>query len=277
MEIQGRIAVVTGAAGGIGGALLRALLDAGAEAVVATDLSRAGVEAVAADLHGDAGHGGAGGGRVFPRVLDVSDGAATRRLVEEIEDTLGPIDLWFANAGISGGGGPEAPDEVWQRQWDVNLMAHVHATRALLPGWVARGEGHLVTTASMAGILTSLGDGVYAATKHAAVGYAEWLAITYGDKGVRVSCVCPGAVDTAMLRGGAGGDAGKATAVIGGGDVLAPAEAAARIVAGVLEDRMLIYTHPDMHELVVRKAQDPDRWIRGMRRRWARAQDLLAD
>ena len=176
MEIQGRIAVVTGAAGGIGSALLRALLDAGATSVVATDLSRQGVEAAAASLHGDAGHGGAGGGRVFPRVLDVTDAAATARLVEEIEDTLGPIDLWFANAGLAGGGGPEAPDETWQRQWDVNLMAHVHATRALLPGWLARGEGHLVTTASMAGILTSLGDGVYAATKHAAVGYAEWLA-----------------------------------------------------------------------------------------------------
>ena len=266
MEIQGRIAVVTGAAGGIGGALVRALLDAGARAVVAADLSLAGVEAIAALDDG--------AGRVLARVLDVTDGAATQRLVDEIEHALGPVDVWFANAGLAGGGGPEASDETWQRQWEVNLMAHVHATRALLPGWLARGEGHLVTTASMAGILTSLGDGVYAATKHAAVGYAEWLAITYGDRGVRVTCVCPGAVDTPMLRGGAGGDADRAATVIGGGDVLEPAEAARRIVTAVEEDRVLVYTHPDMHELVVRKAQDPERWVRGMRRLWARAQLL---
>ena len=130
---------------------------------------------------------------------------------------------------MAGGGGYDAPDETWALQWQVNVMSHVYAARALLPGWIARGEGHLVTTASMAGILTSLGDGVYAATKHAAVGFAEWLAITHGDDGVKVSCICPGAVDTAMLRGGAGGDAAKAAAVIGGGEVLPPDEAAARV------------------------------------------------
>ena len=156
-------------------------------------------------------------------------------------------------------------------------MSHVYAARALFPGWIARGDGHLVTTASMAGILTSLGDGVYAAAKHAAVGLAEWLAITHAHQGIKVSCVCPGAVDTAMLRGGAGGDASKATAVIGGGEVLSPDEAAARVVAAVREDRFLIYTHPEMHEFVTRKADDPDRWIRGMTRLWDRAQQLLAD
>lgn len=267
MEIRGRIAVVTGAAGGIGSALVRALLDAGAQSVIATDLDRGAVEAANPSAEG----------RVLPRALDVTDEAATRALVDEIARTVGPIDLWFANAGLAGGGGPDEPDEVWNRQWQVNLMAHVYATRALLPGWLARGEGHLVTTASMAGVLTTLGDGVYAATKHAAVGYAEWLAITYGDQGVRVSCVCPGAVDTPMLRGGAGGDADRAAAVIGGGDVLPAADAAERIVAGVTEDRFLILTHPDMHELVVRKAQDPERWIRGMRRLWGRAQALLGE
>lgn len=276
MDIGGRIAVVTGAGGGIGGAIVKALLDRGAQAVVATDVRMDALEAMAAQHHGDAGHGGAGG-RVFPRKLDVTDERATRALVDEIDDTLGPVDLWFANAGIAGGGGPEAGDDVWNRQWSVNLMSHVYATRALLPGWLARGEGHLITTASMAGILTSLGDGAYAATKHAAVGYAEWLAITYGDKGVKVSCICPGAVDTDMLRGGAGGDAGRATAVIGGGEVLGPDEAAARIVAAVEEDRFLILTHPDMQELMTRKAGDTDRWIRGMKRLWARSQELLAD
>lgn len=262
MDVRGRNAVVTGAAGGIGSALVRALVAGGAQTVVATDVD---VATVAGD-----------GTRVLPRRLDVTDQVATSALVEEIERTIGPIDLWFANAGVAGGGGPEAPNSTWDLQWQVNLMAHVYATRALLPGWLARGEGHLVTTASMAGLLTSLGDGVYAATKHAAVGYAEWLAITYGDQGVRVSCVCPGAVNTNMLRAGAGGDAAKAAAVIGGGEVLDPDEAAARVIAGVTADNFLIFTHPDLQRYVVRKSEDPDRWITGMRRLWARAQELLS-
>ena len=156
-------------------------------------------------------------------------------------------------------------------------MAHVYAARALLPRWIERGEGHLVTTASMAGILSSAGDAAYSATKHAALGLAEWLAFTYREQGVRVSCICPGAVDTAMLRGGAAGDASKASAVIGGGEVLAPEEAARRILDGVAEDRLLILTHPDMQAFAIGKAQEPDRWIRGMSKLWSRAQALLAD
>ncbi len=275
MDPKGRIAVVTGAAGGIGSAVVRTLLGAGATAVVATDLVRGGVDALASELNGEAGTA-TGGGRVFPRPLDVTDSKATQALVDEIEDTLGPIDIWFANAGLATGGGPEVDDAIWNKQWDVNLMAHVYAARALLPGWLARGEGHLVTTASMAGLLTTLGDGVYAATKHAAVGFAEWLAITYGAQGVRVSCICPGAVDTPMLRAGAGGDPTKASAVIGGGEVLPAAEAARRIVEAVTADRFLIYTHPEMQTFVQRKAEDPERWITGMQRLWARAQQLLA-
>ena len=259
MDPKGRIAVVTGAAGGIGGALVRALVAAGADTVVATDLDVDGIAA---------------GERVVARRLDVGDEPATVALVEEIAVDHGPIDLWFANAGIAGGGGSDAPDETWALQWRVNVMSHVFAARALLPGWIARGEGHLVTTASMAGILTSLGDGVYAATKHAAVGFAEWLAITHADQGVKVSCICPGAVDTAMLRGGSGGDAARATALIGGGEVLPPDEAAARVVAAVSEDRFLIFTHPEMQQYVERKAADPERWIRGMTRLWGRAQQL---
>jgi NAD(P)-dependent dehydrogenase (short-subunit alcohol dehydrogenase family) len=274
MDPKGRIAVVTGAAGGIGGALARALVRSGASGVVAADLDAGGLETLAAEVNGDTATA-AGGGRVFPRRLDVADEAATNALVTEIEDTLGPIDLWFANAGIAHGGSYEAPDAVWQRQWQVNLMAHVYAARALVPGWIARGEGHLVTTASMAGYLTSLGDAVYAASKHAAVGFAEWLAITYGGKGVRVSCVCPGVVDTNMSRGGPDGDAAIASAAIGGGDVLAPADAAVRILDGVRADRFLILTHPEMQQYMVNKASDGDRWIRGMGRLWARSQELL--
>jgi NAD(P)-dependent dehydrogenase (short-subunit alcohol dehydrogenase family) len=264
MDPKGRIAVVTGAAGGIGGALVRALAGAGARAVVATDLEEPVI-------------GAAPSTEIVPRQLDVTDEVATGALVAEVESSIGPVDLWFANAGLAGRGGPDVPDAVWERQWQVNVMAHVHAARALLPGWTARGEGHLITTASMAGLLTTLGDGVYAATKHAAVGFAEWMAITYGAQGIKVSCVCPGAVDTAMLRAGAAGDAAKAAAGIGGGEVLAPDAAAARIVDAVAHDRFLILTHPEMQELVVRKAQDPDRWIKGMQRLWARTQELLRE
>jgi NAD(P)-dependent dehydrogenase (short-subunit alcohol dehydrogenase family) len=234
--------------------------------VVAADLDRGGVQTLTEELGAD---------RVLPRVLDVADETATQSLVREIEESVGPIDVFFANAGISTGGGPEAPDDAWNRQWQVNVMSHVYAARALLPGWIARGDGHLITTASMAGLLSSLGDAPYSATKHAALGFAEWLAVTNAAQGVRVSCICPGAVDTAMLRAGTGGDAAKASAVIGGGDVLAPEQAADRVLDQLADDRFLILTHPEMHEFVVGKAQDPERWIRGMTRLWARAQTLL--
>ncbi|HTQ67131.1 MAG TPA: SDR family oxidoreductase [Solirubrobacteraceae bacterium] len=266
MQPEGRIAVVTGAAGGIGGALVRGLLARGARTVVAADLDEQGVQRLSDELGGDA---------VLPRRLDVADEAATLALVEEVESSAGPIDIWFANAGLATGTGPEGPLEDWDRQWQINVVSHVLASRALLPGWIERGEGHLITTASMAGILTSLGDAAYASTKHAAVGFAEWLAITYSAEGVTVSCVCPGAVDTAMLRSGAEGDAAKASAIIGGGEVLPPDQAAERILEGVEDDRFLILTHPEMHEFVVGKAQEPERWIRGMSRLWARAQALL--
>ncbi len=266
MDPEGKVAVVTGAAGGIGGALVRALLDRGARRVVAADLDVAGVERLSEEL---------GRERVDARALDVTDEQATRTLVAEVERTSGPIDVWFANAGLATGSGPDAPDGDWNHQWQVNVMSHVYAARALLPGWIERGDGHLVTTASMAGILTAAGDAAYSATKHAAVGFAEWLAFTYADRGVRVSCVCPGAVDTAMLRAGGDGDAAKASAVIGGGEVLDPEQAAERILDDLRQDLFLILTHPEMHEFVVVKAQDPQRWIRGMTKLWSRAQALL--
>ena len=266
MELEGRVVVVTGAAGGIGGALVRGLVERGAKSVIAADLERSGVEQLSEEL---------GGARVVARELDVSDEQATRALIEEVESSVGAIEVWFANAGVATGGGAEASDEVWERQWRVNVLSHVYAARALLPGWIERGEGHLVATASMAGILSAAGDAPYSATKHAAVGFAEWLAFTHAAQGVRVSCVCPGAVDTAMLRAGADGDAGKASAVIGGGDVLPPEQAAERILAGVRRDQFLIFTHPEMHKFVVGKAEDPERWVRGMSKLWSRAQALL--
>ena len=267
MDPEGKIVLVTGAAGGIGGALVRALCERGARCVVAADLDGDGAAQLGAEL---------GEQRVPARTLDVTDEHATRTLVEEIERDLGPIEVCFANAGLATGTGPEDPDTDWDRQWRVNVMSHVYAARALLPGWIERGDGHLVTTASMAGILTAVGDAAYSATKHAALGFAEWIAITYGDRGVRASCVCPGAVDTAMLRAGADGDAAKASAVIGGGEVLGPEQAAERILDALAEDAFLILTHPEMREFAVGKAQDPERWIRGMVKLRARAQALLS-
>jgi NAD(P)-dependent dehydrogenase (short-subunit alcohol dehydrogenase family) len=254
MDPAGRIAVVTGAAGGIGGALVSGLRERGARAVIAADLDGQGAD----------------------HVLDVSDEGATRELIDEIERTVGPIDMWFANAGVATSSGPEAADEEWDRQWGVNVMSHVYAAREMLPRWIERGGGHLITTASMAGLLSAVGDAAYSATKHAALGLAEWLAFSYREKGIRVSCVCPGAVDTAMLRAGAGGDAAKASAVIGGGEVMAPAEAARRILEAVAQDQFLILTHPEMKDFVVVKAQEPERWIGGMARLWSHAQTLLS-
>jgi NAD(P)-dependent dehydrogenase (short-subunit alcohol dehydrogenase family) len=266
MDPEGKVIVVTGAAGGIGGALVRALLERGVRTVVAADIDRGGVERLSEELDS---------ARVEPRLLDVSEEHATRALVGEIEESVGPIDVWFANAGLATGSGPEAPDQEWDAQWRINVMSHVYAARVLLPGWIERGEGHLVTTASMAGILTAAGDAAYSATKHAAVGFAEWLAFTYAGRGVHVSCICPGAVDTAMLRAGADGDAAKASAVIGGGEVLPPEQAVERILDDLDQDLFLILTHPEMHDFVVGKAQDPQRWIRGMTKLWSRAQALL--
>jgi NAD(P)-dependent dehydrogenase (short-subunit alcohol dehydrogenase family) len=266
MDPEGKVVAVTGAAGGIGGALVRALIDGGARTVVAADVDLAGVERLSEEL---------GGSRVLAHELDVTDERATHALVAEIEAGVGPIDVFFANAGLATGTEPEDPDADWDRQWHVNVMSHVYAARALLPGWIERGEGHLVTTASMAGILTATGDAAYSATKHAAVGFAEWLAFTYADRGVRVSCICPGAVDTAMLRAGAEGDAAKASAAIGGGEVLDPEQAVERALDALTRDEFLILTHPEMHEYVVGKAQEPQRWIRGMTKLRARAQALL--
>ncbi len=266
MNPEGKTIVVTGASGGIGGALVRGLLERGAACVVAADLVADGAERLSAEL---------GPERVLARALDVSDEAATLAFVAAVQSEIGPIDVWFANAGVATGSGVDAPDAEWNLQWSVNVMSHVYAARALLPGWIERGEGHLVTTASMAGILTATGDAAYSATKHAAVGFAEWLALAYAARGVHVSCICPGAVDTAMLKGGGDGDAAKASAAIGGGEVLSAEQAAERVLDGLEQDLFLILTHPEMHAFAVGKAENPERWIRGMAKLWARAQALL--
>jgi NAD(P)-dependent dehydrogenase (short-subunit alcohol dehydrogenase family) len=250
MEMQGKHAVVTGGASGIGRALCRRFEKEGARAVVVADLDAAGAEAVAREVHGTA------------LAVDVGREPDVRRLIEEAERANGPVDLFCGNAGIGVRGGVEASDADWQRIWQINVMQHVYAARALLPGWLGRGEGYFLITASAAGLLTQIGSAPYAVTKHAAVSIAEWLSVTYGDAGIRVSCLCPQAVRTGMTAGGPG--------VAGIDGMLEPEQVAESVTDALREERFLVLPHPEVAEYLKRKATDYDRWLRGMRRLQAR-------
>jgi len=267
VELRDRVCVVTGGAGGIGAALARAFVDAGARHVVVADLDGEGARAVA----------GALGEQASARGVDVSVGDDIEALVAGVEDEIGPIDLFASNAGITAPGGVEVPDATWERVWAVNVMAHVHAARALLPRMLTRGGGHLLSTASAAGLLSQPGDAAYTATKHAAVGLAEWLAITYGDQGIGVSCLCPMAVDTAMLRGGLPpGSAPPPTSGTGAAavqGVLSAERVAEAVVEGLRDGRFLILPHPEVATFERRRAGDRDRWLAGMRRLTASLED----
>jgi NAD(P)-dependent dehydrogenase (short-subunit alcohol dehydrogenase family) len=250
MNLRDKVVVVTGGANGIGAALCRRFAAEGARAVVAAD-----VETPA-------------GGGLFLRT-DVASEPDVVRLVREVTGTWGRIDLFCSNAGVGANGGEEAPDAVWQRSWEVNVMAHVYAARAVLPGMLARAEGYLLQTVSAAGLLTQIGSAPYSVTKHAALALAEWLAVTHGDRGIRVSCLCPQGVKTRMLR----------NAEFGGGAFLLdtaiePEAVAESVVAGLAEERFLILPHPEVAEYFRRKAADYDRWLRGMRRLRASSQPL---
>ena len=195
-DAGGTTAVVTGAAGGIGIALVRELAGRGAATVVAADLDDSHTRAVARAVDGEFDDC-----RILGVGLDVSDPHATMELVESVEAEQGGIDLWCANAGIGTLEGIESDPATWQRVWEVNLMAHVHAAAVLVPRWAERGRGHLLVTASAAGLLSNLGDAPYSTTKHAAVAFAEWVAITHGEQGVGVTCLCPQGVRTPMVFG----------------------------------------------------------------------------
>src|SRR5262245_4508323 len=248
MRVRDKVVVVTGAASGIGRAMARRFAQDGGRVVVA-DLDAAGARAVASEIGGIAVTG------------DVSRDADVQALVVSAESAYGPIDLFCSNAGINPGGDPlTTPLDVWQRQWDVNVMAHVHAVRAVLPGMLARGSGYLLHTASMAGILTTLRNLPYSVTKHAVVGLAEWLSITYHHRGIRVSCLCPLGVRTPML-----GDPASPVAQATVGPVKEPDEVADMVVAALAEERFLILTDPIAQEWMDRKARDLERWLRGMR------------
>ena len=251
MELAGKVVVVTGGASGIGRALARRFDAEGARGVAVADRDADGAAATAAAI----------GARAIAVTTDVSVEADLQRLVEVTEEAFGPIDLFCSNAGIATNGGVDASNDDWQRIWGINVMAHVFAARAVLPGMLARGEGYLLNTASAAGLLTQIGSAPYSVTKHAAVALAEWLSITHGDAGIKVSCLCPQGVRTPML-----GDGG---ALLGPG-ALEPEDVAQAVVDGLRSEEFLILPHPEVKEYVRRKADDHDRWIRGMRRLQAR-------
>jgi NAD(P)-dependent dehydrogenase (short-subunit alcohol dehydrogenase family) len=264
VELAGKVVVVTGGANGIGRALVQRFVAEGAAAVTVVDRDSDGVAAVTEAL----------GERTHGLTADVSVEADIRHVVDETERRSGPIDLFCSNAGIAGGGDIFATDEEWNQIWAVNLMAHVYAARAVLPGMLDRGEGYLLQTASAAGLLTNIGNCDYSVTKHAAVGLAEWLAITYGDRGIKVSCLCPQGVRTNMLMGAERDPAG-ATVLSQG--AVEPAVVADAVVEGLREERFLILPHPEVADYWRRKADDPDRWLAGMRRLQARILSELGD
>ena len=208
------------------------------------------------------------GGRAEAVTCDVRDEQQVKDLVAAATPAFGPIDLFCSNAGIGSLGGLDADDDVWQRSLETNLLSHVYAVRAVLPSMLDRGEGYLLHTASAAGLLTQLGDLPYSVTKHAVVGLAEWLSITYGDAGIRVSCLCPQGVNTAMLGRVPGGSAGGG--VLAAEGLLEPEEVAEAVVEALAEERFLVLPHPEVLEYFRRKADDYDRWLRGMRRLRAR-------
>ena len=242
--VSGAGVVVTGGGGGIGRAVARRLAADGARVVV-NDLDAGAAAAVAAEINGFAAPGDAG----------TEQGVA--QLVKAATGFLGEIDIYCSNAGTAAGAGPETADDVWQRAWEVNTLAHVRAARLLLPGWLARGTGTFVVTASAAGLLTMLGGAPYSVTKHAAVGFAEWLAATYAHRGLAVHCLCPQGVRTSMLAG-----SGRAGDVVLADSAIEPEQVADALAEG----RFLVLPHSEVHDYYVHRATDTDRWLRGMSR-----------
>jgi NAD(P)-dependent dehydrogenase (short-subunit alcohol dehydrogenase family) len=262
MELADRVAVVTGGASGIGRALAWRFAEEGARVVVA-DLEADGASTVARDIGPDA----------LAVPCDVADEQQVVALIDNAQDAFGPVDLFCANAGVAIGSDLTTPEDVWELAYGVNVRAHLHAAKTLLPGWLERGEGYFLATASAAGLLTQIGSAPYALTKHAAVAFAEWLSVTYGDRGVRVSCLCPMGVKTAMttVPDDAPDDVRLATGVVAtAGEMLEPEQVADVVVDGLRAERFLILPHPEVLTFFRRKADDYDRWLAGMRRLQAR-------
>ena len=251
MQIKGKIVVVTGAASGIGKALCERFAMEGASAVVVSDIDQPGIDATVSDL---ASKTNAVGIR-----CDVSKEDEINSLANRTLEQFGHIDLFCSNAGIFTAGGESVSTKAWQQIWEINVMAHVFAARSVLPSMLERGEGYLLNTSSAAGLLNQGGSAPYSTTKHAAIGFAEWLSITYGNRGINVSVLCPQAVRTNMTAGGDGGVAGL-------DGMLEPEQLADTVIETLGEERFLVLPHPEVLTYMRRKTDDYDRWLGGMRR-----------
>lgn len=252
MDLKGKVAVITGAASGIGRAAALRFAQEGAAGLVLADLNMAGLKPVAEAVQG------------LAVACDVSREADIKRLVREAEEKHGRIDVYFSNAGIVQRGGLEASDADWDRNWRIHVMAHVWAARAVVEKMVSRGGGYFLVTASAAGLLNIVESATYGVTKHGAVAFAEWLAIAYGRRGLKVSCLCPQAVITGMYKGD-GGSAGVDGA-------LTVEQVCDEIVKVVREERFLVLPHPTVLDYMRHKTADYDRWIGGMQKLYAKHQ-----
>ena len=249
MQIKGKVVVVTGGASGIGKSLCERFAQEGASAVVVSDINQAGIEQTVADISAST--------RALGVKTDVGVEEEVNELVAKTLDQFDHIDLFCSNAGIFTPGGENVSTEAWQAIWDINVMSHIFAARAVLPGMLARGEGYLLNTSSAAGLLSQVGSAPYSVTKHAAIGFAEWLSISYGNKGIKVSVLCPQAVRTAMTAGGDGGVAGL-------DGMLEPEKLADTVIETLEKERFLVLPHPEVLTYMRRKTDDYDRWLGGM-------------
>jgi len=259
VNVEDAVIVVTGAGSGIGAALARRFAVDGAAAVVVADRNSEAASEVAAEIGGGA------------ETVDVTDADAVAGVVARTEQAHGRIDLFCSNAGIATGTGIDGPDEEWRLAYEVHVMAHVYAARAVLPGMLARGRGYLLNTASAAGLLTAPGDAAYSASKHAAVGLAEWLAVEYGGRGIGVSVLCPQGVSTPLLMDPLAAGHASARAVAAAGAIVTPEQVADVVVSGLSAERFLILPHPEVATYWAQLAADPDRWLAGVRRMVAAA------
>ncbi len=248
MEVRGKVIIVTGAASGIGRGLCLRFAKEGAKAIIAADVNEAGAKAVAGEVKGDA------------VVCDVRKEADIIRLVKFAEEKFGGVDIFCSNAGIIAIGGYEVDNESWQRIWEINVLAHVFVARAVIPGMIKRGGGAIMITASAAGLLSQIGSLPYSVTKHAAVGLAENLEITYGGQGIQVFALCPQAVDTEMTKMSEGGG------VAGVDGLMKPEQLADAVMESFTADEFLILPHKEVKTYMQRKAADYSRWLQGMRR-----------
>jgi NAD(P)-dependent dehydrogenase (short-subunit alcohol dehydrogenase family) len=247
MELKDKIIVVTGAASGIGRAMALRYATEGAKKVICVDLNKEGAETTAKEING------------LAIAVNVGVEAEIVAMIDRVEAEVGPIDLFCSNAGISVAGGVEVPNDDWQRIWDINVMSHVWAARRLVPLMSARGGGYLLNTSSAAGLLNQVGSAPYGVTKHAAVGLAEWLAMTYGDQGIKVSVLCPQAVRTEMTRGHE-----DHVAAIDG--MMEPEPVAEACVQTIRAETFLVLPHPEVLAYMRNKTENYDRWIGGMRK-----------